>query len=333
MNTFLWLFIEWCNPVIMFFYPVCDWIMGWTPGLGGIWGMVAVGLITGLGVNLYQKFFSKQKLLGKCKSDLDKLKKSMATAKKADDTDRFMALMRVSKRISGKYMWGSLKPAFMTVPPVIVIAMWAGSRLGYAPVQPDQEVEIICCYENEARGYAHLICDPKDADNVEILTDRIAKIEKGHETALMKKKRMRLAAKGMGHRWWRFWTWFSDPTEEQVKGWQKESPAPPIGLETHWKIRARKPGKYPLKVRYSAQDGSQEENVLFIVKEGNGQPPEFINFFVFDTPNMDHMQSLQFDIEDSMLPAWWNLCFQWMGVYVLIAIVAGVGFRFALRVN
>jgi uncharacterized membrane protein (DUF106 family) len=330
VNTFLWIFIEWLNPVIMFFYPVCDWIMGWTPKLGGIWGMVAVGIITGLGVNLYQKFFSKQKLLGKCKSDLDKLKKSMSAAKKQGDTDRVGRLMSVSKRISGKYMWGSLKPAFITVPPVVVIAMWAGSRLGYQPVQPNQEVEIICCFENEARGYAHLVSDSPD---VEILTDQITKIAKGEETKLMRMKRERLAVKGMGHRWWRVWTWFSEPTDDQKKAWIKETPAPGLGLEAHWEVRATETGTHKLTVRYSAQDGSQSNAVDFIVGQGNGPPPEFINFFIFDTPGMDHMQSLQFDIEDSMIPAWWNMCFQWMGVYVLVAIVGGVGFRFLLRVN
>jgi hypothetical protein len=34
-----------------------------------------------------------------------------------------------------------------------------------------------------------------------------------------------------------------------------------------------------------------------------------------------------------MPPAWWNLTFQWMGLYIALAIVFGVGFRFLLRVN
>ena len=34
------------------------------------------------------------------------------------------------------------------------------------------------------------------------------------------------------------------------------------------------------------------------------------------------------------MPAdWWNLWFQWMGLYILVAIASGVGFRFLFRVN
>ena len=88
MNTLLWLFIEHLNPVIVWFYPYVDKILGWTMNLGGVWGVVAIGVMTGLGVNLFQKFCSNQTLLGKCKSDLDALKVKISEAKKAGDEDR-----------------------------------------------------------------------------------------------------------------------------------------------------------------------------------------------------------------------------------------------------
>jgi uncharacterized membrane protein (DUF106 family) len=326
----MWLYIEWMNPPIMFFYPVCDWVLKWTTHFGGVWGVVIVGTITGLAVNLFQKFFSKQKLLGKCKADLDKLKKGMADAKKEGDDEKHLRLMNVSKRVSGKYMWGSLKPALWTVPPVIVVVMWTGSRLGYEPVQPKQEVEVIACFENEANGFCHII---PSSDDLEVVGPPICRIEKGHETDLMIKKRHRLAAKGMGDRWYKVWTWFSEPSEEQKKGWIDASPAPPIGLECHWKLRPRAPGDYKVTIRYPTAEGFKSAELDFPVHQGEGRPPEFINLLLWDTPTMDHMQSVQFDIEDSMMPAWWNLCFQWMGLYVVLAIVFGVAFRFILRVN
>jgi hypothetical protein len=38
-------------------------------------------------------------------------------------------------------------------------------------------------------------------------------------------------------------------------------------------------------------------------------------------------------IEDSMPAAWWNLWIMWMGLYINVAVVCGVAFRFILRVN
>lgn len=324
MNTLLWLFIEYVNPAVMWFYPACDLLLGWTQNLGGIGGVVAIGVITGLGVNLFQKFCSRQKLLGSCKADLDRLKVLMSEAKAAGNDDRWMQLMRSSKRISGKYMWGSLKPAFLTVPPVIVIAMWTGSRLGYQPVRPEQVVGITACFENEARGYALLV----PGDGLELAGPPLAPIVMFVENPKEQVERAAKSKHYMEHpfKLYNPLTWLNSPPAAR-------------GLEARWKVKAVRSSDgappHTLTVRYPVDEGRRlvEETIELPVTEKAGRPPEFINFMLFETPTMDHMQSVQFEIPETMPAAWWNLWITWMGVYIIVAVAGGVGFRFALKVN
>ncbi|MHC4917790.1 MAG: hypothetical protein ACYTGB_20125, partial [Planctomycetota bacterium] len=282
MNTFLWFFIELFNPVIMWFYPACDWILLWTTKLGGVWGVLAIGVLTGLGVNLFQKFCSNQDLLGRCKRDLDKLKKTIAEAKKSGDEDRQTRAMNVSGRISGKYMWGSLKPAFMTVPPVIIIAMWTGSRLGYKPVRPGQEIDITACFENEARGYAHIIC----GDGLKVVGAPVSPVVKYAESEAEKKRRKETQKQADADGPVKLWNPFS---------WFNTTPLPERGIEAHWTIKAERAGEHHFEVRYPTEEGFKTAVIDFPVCDGPGRPPEFFNFLVFDTPTMDHMQTVGFN--------------------------------------
>ncbi len=317
---FQWIVIELLDPVIVPFYPICDFLLGWTTKLGGVWGVAAVGLITGLGVNLFQKFFSRQKLLGKCKEDLKKLKKFTAEAKGAGNDERVTQLMGVSKRISGKYMWSSLKPAIFTVPPVLVICMWVGVRLGYDPVGPEKEVKVVACFENEAKGYATMLVSNKD--DVAIIGGPVSPVVRYVENPEEKKKRTEAMTIALDDpaKWWNPFTWGNTPLPER-------------GIEAHWTVKAEKEGEHKITIRYPTEEGMKSREIDFPIFKGKSKPPEFLTYLVYDTPTMDHMQTVQFALKDSMPVAWWNLWFQWMGLYILVAIGGGVGFRFALRVN
>ncbi|MDD4890801.1 MAG: EMC3/TMCO1 family protein, partial [Phycisphaerae bacterium] len=134
MDTIMWLLFK-IDPVMQVLYIPCDWVLGWTERFGTIWSIVIVGTLTGVGVNLFQKFCSDQKLLGKCKSNMDQLKERMSAAKKAGDDEAAARFGRVCGRISGKYMLKSLLPALWTIPPVVLVVMWAASRLAFQPIR------------------------------------------------------------------------------------------------------------------------------------------------------------------------------------------------------
>ena len=54
---------------------------------------------------------------------------------------------------------------------------------------------------------------------------------------------------------------------------------------------------------------------------------------------LERLQLGEIDLEnpgksvDSMPFAWWNLWFQWMGLYFVVVLVCAIAFRFALGVN
>ncbi len=141
-------------PLLGALYVPCDWLLGWTFPLGPVWGVVAVGVVSGAAVMVLQKVASRQRLLGQCKADLRLLKQR---ARAAEDRAAAARLRGLIARISAKYMWGALKPALWTVPIIGVVALWCGSRLGFLPLRPGDTVEVVAHFEDGAAHFAHVI--------------------------------------------------------------------------------------------------------------------------------------------------------------------------------
>jgi uncharacterized membrane protein (DUF106 family) len=144
-------------PLLEALYLPCDWILGWTSLLGPVWGVVAVGAVSGVAVMVFQKYASRQKELAQCKADLRILKDRSRKAKESGDRETAGRLGGLIGRISAKYMWGALKPALWTVPLIGVVALWCGSRLGFLPIRPGDAVEVVAHFEDGAGGFAHVV--------------------------------------------------------------------------------------------------------------------------------------------------------------------------------
>jgi len=144
-------------PVLNVLYVPLDWVLGWTARLPAAWAIAVVGVISGLAVMLFQKYASRQAVLGQCKADLRLLKLRIKAAKQAGDREAVQRLTMLLRRISGKYMWGALKPALWTVPLIGVVALWCGSRLGYVPVRPGDTLTVTAHFEDRAAGFAHVV--------------------------------------------------------------------------------------------------------------------------------------------------------------------------------
>ena len=138
-------------------YAVCDLLLGWTALLGPAGAIVAVGVLSGAAVVLFQKFASRQDLLASCKADLALLKPRIREAKKAGDAETAKRLTGLQGRIGGKYMWAALKPALWTVPVIGIIGLWTGARFAYAPLKPGDELAVVAHFEDAASGYAHVL--------------------------------------------------------------------------------------------------------------------------------------------------------------------------------
>jgi uncharacterized membrane protein (DUF106 family) len=160
-----WIYTHLLLPVLGILYVPLDWILGWTAHLSAAWAVTVVGVISGVGVILIQKYGSDQEYLGQCKEDLKVLKARQKAAKKAKDKAAAARLAGLVGRISGNYFWGALKPSLWTVPAITVVALWAGSRLGNLPVRPGETLSITAHFEDRAAGFATLVL-PKAVETV-----------------------------------------------------------------------------------------------------------------------------------------------------------------------
>jgi len=172
-----WIYTHVLLPVLGVLYVPCDWVLGWTERFSPFVAITIVGVISALAIILVQKYGSDQTFLGACKADLKFLKKRMKEAKRgaayySDDgenitidpsslspanLDILTRARALSGRIGGKYMWASLKPALWTVPLIGVIGLWTGSRLGYVPIRPGQEIAVAAHFEDQAKGFAYVL--------------------------------------------------------------------------------------------------------------------------------------------------------------------------------
>ncbi len=152
-----WIWDAVLKPLLNLFYLPCDALLGWTSLMGPVTAVAAVGLASGVVIILIQKYCSDQVLLGRCRDDLRELKRRIKAAGKAGDKETHARLSALSRRIGGKYMAGSLKPALWTVPLITVVGLWTGSRLAFVPVRPGDTVDVIAHFEDCAAGFAHLL--------------------------------------------------------------------------------------------------------------------------------------------------------------------------------
>lgn len=149
-----WIYTHLLLPLLNVLYIPCDWVLGWVERFSPVVSISVVGVISGVLVIATQKYASNQKFMGKAKADLDLLKAKMKSAKQAKDDDGLARARGLSGKIGGKYMVAALKPSLLTVPLIGVIGLWTGSRLGFLPLHPNDEVAVVAHFEDNAKGFA-----------------------------------------------------------------------------------------------------------------------------------------------------------------------------------
>ena len=154
-----WVYLHLLLPLLNVLYHPCDWLLGWVENFSPLVSISIVGVISGVAVIAVQKWGSDQAFMGKAKADLEFQKAKMKAAKQAKDEDGLARARGLSGKIGGKYMVAALKPSLWTVPLIGVIGLWTGSRLGYLPLRPSDEVSVIAHFEDNAKGFAYVAPD------------------------------------------------------------------------------------------------------------------------------------------------------------------------------
>ncbi|HEV3026770.1 MAG TPA: hypothetical protein VG457_04315 [Planctomycetota bacterium] len=154
-----WIYLHLLTPLLGILYHPCDWVLGWVEHFPPAVSISIVGIISGVAVIAVQKYGSNQTFMGKAKADLELLKAKMKAAKQAKDDDALARARGLSGKIGGKYMVAALKPSLWTVPLIGVIGLWTGSRLGFLPIHPGDDLAVVAHFEDAAKGFAYVVPD------------------------------------------------------------------------------------------------------------------------------------------------------------------------------
>lgn len=275
-----WFYLKVLVPVLDLLYVPCDWLLGATSHLPPFWSITVVGVISGIAMVLVLKYGSDQKFLGQAKADLALLKQRMKAAKQAKDDGALTRARALSGRIGGKFMGASLKPSLWTVPIMAVLGLWTGSRLGYLPIRPGDEVVVAAHFEDNAKGFAF-----------------VAPVDE---------------LKGAG------------PLIAPI-----EIPADGGGLQARWTLRAEREGTATLRIYH----GERSVSLPIPIAARGGRPPEPVTTFTEASPTQDQLQAVEIKLAPSLPERWWNLSWQWGGLYMLVTLAVALGLRYLLRIN
>ncbi len=285
-------------PILKVLFVPFDIALGWVTRLGPIGALIAVGAVTGVAVNLFQKYCSDQEHLGRRRADLEKLKIMTRDAKQAKDTEKAARLTGLAGQIGSKYAMESLKPALFSLLPLCILAMWVDARLKYEPVRPGDIVKVIGTFEDGAAGFTHVI--PNDGlvpDGASIVPVAIYKTPAPAASTADT----------------------SAPANAPKAAVVEASKAP----QAVWKIRAEKEGEFPLLIRH----GDDRYTVSVPIQAKGGQPPEQATVFRTESPTRDRLLSVELELREPVPRAWWNLEMQSMGIYLIAALAFGLLLR------
>jgi uncharacterized membrane protein (DUF106 family) len=273
-----WFYLHVLVPVLDVLYVPCDWILGAASYLPPIASITIVGVISGIAMVLVLKYCSDQKFLGQAKADLNLLKQKMKAAKEAKDLDALARARSLSGRIGGKFMGASLKPSLWTVPIMAVLGLWTGSRLGYLPIRPGDDVVVTAHFEDNAKGFAYIL--PSGV--------------------------------------------LSGPFIAPI-----EIPKDGDGLQARWKLQAKIESNLPLTIRHEERSYS----IPLPVARSGGRPPDPVTTLNGPTPTHDQLEAVEIKLVPSLPEAWWNLTWQWGGLYMIVTLAVALGLRWLLKIN
>jgi len=101
------------------------------------------------------------------------------------------------------------------------------------------------------------------------------------------------------------------------------------GLQARWKLRAKETGDVRLQIHY----GERSYEIPIPLAKSGGRPPEPVTTVNEASPGQDQLQAIEIKLAPSLPQAWWNLTWQWGGLYMIVTLVVALGLRFLLKIN
>jgi len=162
-----------------FVLSVADPLLGWMLSLPADLALFLVAAGTGAILTFVRLFTTDQEMLGRIDADKKRLKELKREAKKRGDKPSARRHAAVMAQLGPKAMVYEGKPLLVAIPVIAVLGVWAFTRLGYAPPEPGEPVEVKAHYSPIAIGsYAHVA----PLDGVEARGGWVQRIEEAPRT-------------------------------------------------------------------------------------------------------------------------------------------------------
>lgn len=101
------------------------------------------------------------------------------------------------------------------------------------------------------------------------------------------------------------------------------------GLQARWKLKAKGEGSAALQVHH----GDRSYTIPIPVAKSGGRPPEPVTTVNDASKAQDQLQAVEIKLAPSLPEAWWNLTWQWGGLYMIVTLAVAMGLRFLLKIN
>jgi hypothetical protein len=315
-------------PVLGILYVPCDWLFVWALYLPPAAAVAVVGVLSALVVNVLQKYCSDQDLLGRSRADLKRLKERRTSAREVGTTEGPDGAAREVGTAEGPD--GAAREVGTAEGPdgaareagdseaaqrLAGLSRRIAGRYFVASLRPAlltvPLIGVVAMWTGSRLGFEPV----RPGDTIAVR----AHFEDGASGFAHFVPNEGVAAVGSA----------IAPVEVPQDDASEGQADTQRGPQARWRFRAAGEGTFPFVVRYAGR--SYEVDVP--VAGRGGRPPDRVTVFNEQTPSRDQLQAVEFSLDESMPAAWWNLFGRWAGLYVLVAVICGVGFRYALRVR
>jgi hypothetical protein len=104
--------------------------------------LILLALLTGLVLTVVRRWTTDQDLLRRCKEDKRRLKQLLKEARRRKDREAVKRIRATIGQIGMMAMKAEGKPLLVSLPIIVVLAVWAFARIAYLPPKPGEPLEV-----------------------------------------------------------------------------------------------------------------------------------------------------------------------------------------------
>lgn len=145
---------------------VGDLLFDWMLDVPRDLALLIIAVMTGVVMTIIRRFTTNQDKLKRCEESQAKLKAQMAEAKKRRDKEEKLRIRSVTNQISMMKLTAEGKPLLFSLLPILVIAVWAFSRIAFIPPTPEDKVDVIVYFDSANIGQLATLL-PQDGIDIE----------------------------------------------------------------------------------------------------------------------------------------------------------------------